>query len=118
MARRPHRRSVDPSQRPRVEDTSFRYSDRLADESHGVGRFPRRQLRHAMAESLNGPFKAELVKLHGPWRTRNQLEIAIIEWIDWYNAVRLHREISDIPPAEHEAHRYRHNPTNRQAVTT
>jgi hypothetical protein len=42
-----------------------------------------------MAEALNGTFKAELVSLHGPWRTRSQLEIAVIEWIDWYNASRL-----------------------------
>ncbi len=62
-----------------------------------------------MAEALNGTFKAELVKLHGPWRTRAQLEIAIIEWIDWYNATRLHGEIGDIPPFEHEANWYRHN---------
>ncbi|MBA2437159.1 MAG: transposase, partial [Acidimicrobiia bacterium] len=56
-----------------------------------------------MAESLNGTFKAELIKLHGPWRTRDATEIAIIEWIDWYNAVRLHGKIGDVPPAEHEA---------------
>ena len=63
-----------------------------------------------MAEALNGTFKAELVKLHGPWRSRAQLEIAIIEWIDWYNTRRLHREIGDVPPAEHEADWYRqHN---------
>jgi hypothetical protein len=37
---------------------------------------------------------------------RRQLEIAIIEWIDWYYASRLHREIGDIPPFEHEAHWY------------
>jgi hypothetical protein len=36
-----------------------------------------------MAEALNGTFKAELIKLHGPWRTRDATEIAIIEWIDW-----------------------------------
>ena len=36
-----------------------------------------------MAEALNGTFKAKLVTLHGPWRTRRQLEIAIVEWIDW-----------------------------------
>jgi putative transposase len=62
---------------------------------------------NAMAEALNGTFKAELIKLHGPWRTRRQLEIAIIEWIDWYNHRRLHSEIGDIPPAEHESHWYR-----------
>ena len=71
-----------------------------------------------MAESLNGTFKAELIKLHGPWRTRDATEIAIIEWIDWYNAVRLHGEIGDIAPAEFETDWYRHNPMARQAVTT
>jgi putative transposase len=59
--------------------------------------------------TVNGTFKTELVTLHGPWRTRRQLELAIIEWIDWYNASRLHGEIGDIPPLEHEANWYRHN---------
>ena len=71
-----------------------------------------------MAESLNGTFKSELVKLHGPWRTRGQLEMAVIEWIDWYNNTRLHREIGDIPPAEHEADWYRQNWRALQLVTT
>jgi len=43
-----------------------------------------------MAEALNGTFKAELVTLHRPWRTRRQLELAILEWINWYNHRRLH----------------------------
>ena len=73
---------------------------------------------NAMAESLNGTFKSELVKLHGPWRTRGQLEIAVIEWIDWYYATRLHREIGDIPPAEHEADWYRQNQRALQSVAT
>ena len=38
-----------------------------------------------MAEALNGTSEAELVTLHGPWRTRHQLEIAVIESIDWYD---------------------------------
>ena len=45
---------------------------------------------NAMAESLNGTYKTELVKAHGPWRSRAQLEVATVEWIDWYNAARLH----------------------------
>ena len=61
-----------------------------------------------MAEALNGTFKAELVRLHGPWRTRGALEVAVIEWIDWYNAHRLHGEIGDIPPFQREADWYRH----------
>ena len=55
-----------------------------------------------MAEALNGSFKAELIELHGPWRTRRDLEIAIIEWVDWYNHRRLHSSIGDVPPAEYE----------------
>ena len=69
-----------------------------------------------MAEALNGSFKAELVKLHGPWRTRQQLEIAVIEWIDWYNASRLHSEIGDIPPAEYELDWYLQNPAPTSAA--
>ena len=63
--------------------TSFRYSDRLAEAGIAASVGSRGDsYDNAMAESLNGTFKAELVKLHGPWRTRSQLEIAIIEWID------------------------------------
>ncbi len=61
-----------------------------------------------MAEALNGTFKAELVALHGPWRTKAKLEWAIIEWISWYNTARLHGgSIGDVPPAEYEADWYR-----------
>lgn len=98
---------------------SFRYSDRLAEVNVSASVGSRGDsYDNAMIESLNGTFKAELIKLHGPWRTRDTAEIAIIEWIDWYNAVRLHGEIGDLPPAEHEADWYRHNPTSREAVTT
>jgi putative transposase len=62
-----------------------------------------------MAEALNGTYKAELVKLHGPWRTRADLETATINWIYWYNEKRLHGEIGDIPPVELEARWYTHN---------
>lgn len=55
-----------------------------------------------MAESLNGSFKWELVKQRR-WKTRSQLELASVEWINWYNYTRLHRAIGDIPPVELEA---------------
>jgi putative transposase len=96
--------------------TSFRYSDRLVEAgiSASIGSVGD-SFDNAMAEALNGTFKAERIKLHGPWRTRQQLETAVIEWIDWYNASRLHGEIGDVPPAEHEATWYRqHTP----ALTT
>ena len=98
---------------------SFRYSDRLAEVNVSASVGSRGDsYDNAMIESLNGTFKAELIKLHGPWRTRDATEIAIIEWIDWYNAVRLHGEIDDVPPAEHEADWYRHNPAASAALTT
>lgn len=90
--------------------TSIRYSDRLTEAgiAASIGTVGD-SYDNAMAEALNGTFKAELVTLHGPWRTRRQLEIAVIEWIDWYNASRLHGEIGDVPPFEHENHWYRQN---------
>ncbi len=87
-------------------------------ERRRVGRLPGDSYDNAMAESLNGTFKADLIKLHGPWRTGYATEIVIIEWIDWYNAVRLHGEIGDVPSAEHEADWYRHNPAAPAALTT
>jgi len=95
---------------------SFRYTDRLAEAgiSASIGSVGD-SYDNAMAEALNGTFKAELVKLHGPWRTRRQLEIAIIEWIDWYNGARLHGEIGDVPPADHEIDWYLQNPASTSA---
>lgn len=56
-----------------------------------------------MAESTIGLYKAELIYRQGRWRTREQVEIATLEYIDWWNNRRLHTEIGDIPPAEKEA---------------
>lgn len=98
---------------------SFRYSDRLAEVNVSASVGSRGDsYDNAMIESLNGTFKAELIKLHGPWRTRDATEIAIIEWIDWYNAVRLHGEIGDLPPADHETDWYRHHRAAPAALTT
>jgi putative transposase len=84
--------------------TSYAFSDRLADAviAASIGRRGD-SYDNAMAEALNGNYKHELVKLHGPWRTRSHLEVATIEWIDWYNQRRRHREIGLLPPAEVEA---------------
>jgi len=99
--------------------TSIRYSDRLhaAGIAASIGSIGD-SFDNAMTESLNGTYKAELVKLHGPWRTKQQLEIATIEWIDWYNASRLHSEIGDIPPVEHETMWYRQQELATTARTT
>jgi putative transposase len=56
-----------------------------------------------MAEAFNSLYKAELVRNKGPWRGLNDLEMATVEYIDWYNNRRLHGELGHVPPAEHEA---------------
>ena len=56
---------------------------------------------NALAESFVDSFKTELIA-DRLWRTRSQLELAVVEYIGWYNAARLHASLGDIPPAEHE----------------
>jgi putative transposase len=64
---------------------------------------------NALAEAFNSLFKAELVRNRGPWKGIDDLEIAVAEYIDWFNHRRLHGEIGLVPPAEHEDDFYRHN---------
>jgi putative transposase len=98
--------------------TSFRYSDQLAGAgiAASIGSVGD-SYDNAMAEALNGTYKAELIRRQGPWRTRSKAEFATIEWIDWYNTTRLHTEIGDIPPTEHEA-TWHHNNTPAIMATT
>ncbi len=66
---------------------------------------------NAMAESTIGQIKTELVHRRGPWRTVEQLEFALFEYLDWWNHRRLHGEIEMITPAEKEAAHYaQHRP--------
>ena len=58
---------------------------------------------NALAESVIGLFKAELIGRHGPWRTADQVELATARWVDWWNRERLHSACGDAPPAEFEA---------------
>jgi putative transposase len=69
---------------------------------------------NALAESTTGLFTTELIRRRGPWRTVDDVEIATLEWVDWLNNRRLHTELGDIPPAEHETN---HDPQNPAAVT-
>jgi putative transposase len=57
---------------------------------------------HAMAEAFNSLFKAELVRNKGPWTGIDDLELTVVEYIDWYNHRRRHGGLGLIPPAEHE----------------
>ena len=63
----------------------------------------------ALAESVIGLFKTELIKPHGPWRTADQVELATLDYVDWYNHHRLYETCGDIPPAELETAYYRQN---------
>jgi putative transposase len=57
---------------------------------------------NAPAEALNSLFKAELIRHKGPWKDLNHLEVAVAEYIDWYNHRRLHGETGHVPPVEDE----------------
>ena len=64
---------------------------------------------NALAESMIGLFKTELIKPCGPWRTVEQVEIATLDYVDWFNNRRLYEACGDIPPAELEDAYYRQN---------
>lgn len=87
-----------------VQYRAIRYTQRLADTGAvaSVGS-KGDSYDNAMAEAFNSLYKAELVRNRGPWRGLDDLEIATVEYIDWYNNRRLHGEIGHLPPAEYEA---------------
>ncbi|WP_261994442.1 integrase core domain-containing protein [Streptomyces sp. ME109] len=61
----------------------------------------------AMAEALNGSFKAELVEHQGPWRDADQVERAVVRWVGWYNSERPHSALGYLPPEEFGTQHYR-----------
>lgn len=86
---------------------SIRYSERLAE----AGIEPSVGSRgdsydNALAETINGLYKAELIHRRAPWKTRESVELATLEWVAWFNHKRLHSSIGYIPPAEAEANYY------------
>jgi transposase InsO family protein len=87
---------------------SIRYSERLmeVDAAASVGSVAD-SYDNAMAEALNGSFKAELIEHQGPWRDADQVERAIVRWVGWYNTERLHSALDYLPPEELEALYYR-----------
>ncbi len=61
---------------------------------------------NALAETINGLYKAELIHRRGPWRNFEAVEFATLEWVDWFNNCRLLEPIGNIPPAEAEQQYY------------
>jgi putative transposase len=96
--------------------TSIAFTERLAhgDIDPSVGSVGD-AFDNALAESVIGLFKTELIKPGGPWHTVDQVEIATLEYIDWFNHRRLFEACGDIPPAELEAAHYRQQAALTQA---
>ena len=87
---------------------SIRYTERLAE----AGIEPSVGSRgdsydNALAETINGLYKAELIHRRAPWKSREAVELATLEWVSWFNHHRLLEPIGYIPPAEAEANYYR-----------
>ena len=59
-----------------------------------------------LAETINGLYKAEVIHRRGPWRSFEAVEVATLEWVDWFNNRRLLEPIGNIPPAEAEERYY------------
>jgi putative transposase len=97
-----------------VQYLSIRYSERLAE----VGAISSVGSRgdsydNALAEAVNGLYKAELIHKSGPWRSLDQVEFATAKWVHWWNHMRLHSAIGNMPPADFEANYHR----EQQAAT-
>ena len=109
-ARRPgHHRRIAHSDKG-VQYLAVRYTQRLAEAGAvaSVGSTGD-SYDNALVEAFNSLFKAELVRNKGPWKSIDDLEIAVAEYIDWFNHRRLHGEIGLVPPVELEE-QYRLNP--------
>ena len=86
---------------------SMRYTDRLADASIAPSVGSRGDAYdNALAESVIGLFKTEVIQRLGPWRHLDSVEIATLTWVDWFNTRRLLEPIGYVPPAEYEAQYY------------
>jgi len=86
---------------------SIRYSERLAEAGiePSVGS-KGDSYDNALAETINGLYKAEVIHRRGPWRSFEAVEFATLDWVDWFNNRRLLETIGHIPPAEAEANFY------------
>ena len=82
---------------------SIRYTERLA-EAGAVASVGSKgdSYDNALAETIIGLYKTEVIRRRGPWKSIDDVEYATLEWIDWFNNRRLLEPIGDIPPAEYE----------------
>ena len=90
-----------------VQYVSIKYTERLADAGiePSVGSVGD-SYDNALAETINGLYKAELIHRRGPWRSFEAVEYATLEWVDWFNNRRIMEPIGNMPPAEAEERYY------------
>ena len=84
--------------------TAIRYTQRLAEAN--IAASVGSSYDNALAETINGLFKAELIKPRAPWRTLDAVEYATAERVDWFNHRRLYEYCGDIPPVDLETAYY------------
>ena len=101
-----------------VQYLAIRYTERLAETGavNSVGS-KGDSYDNALAETIIGLYKAELVRNRGPWRGLEDVEYATLEWVDWFNHQRLFEAHGQIPPAEFEEIYYRQKGSGQQAET-
>ncbi len=99
-----------------VQYVAVRYTEHLA-EAGAVASVGSKgdSYDNAMPEAFNSLFKAELIRNLGPWKNLDHLEIAVAEYIDWFNHRRLHGEIGLVPPVEYETTHRNTAPAQRPA---
>ena len=102
-----------------VQYLAIRYTERLA-ETGAVNSVGSRgdSYDNALAETIIGLYKTELVRNRGPWRGLDDLEYATLEWVDWFNHRRLFEGHGQIPPAEFEELHYRQQRSSGQQAET
>ena len=90
-----------------VQYVSIRYTERLAEAGiePSVGSVGD-SYDNALAETINGLYKAEVIHRRGPWRNMAAVELATLDWVDWFNNRHLLGPIGNIPPAEAEQNCY------------
>jgi len=100
-----------------VQYVSIRYTERLAEAGiePSVGSVGD-SYDNALAETIIGLYKTELIRQRGPWRNIDDVEYATLEWVDWFNHRRLFQPIGDVPPAELEQAYYRHTEESAMAA--
>jgi len=96
---------------------SVRYTERLAEAGIEASVGSRGDsYDNALAETINGLYKAEVIHRRGPWKNVDEVEYATLEWVDWFNHRRLLEPIGNVPPAELEAVYYRRQAESANAA--